>query len=381
MQVINSRHFIDIAYLFREYGGRYLDNHTLCVDQLKAFHAISACRTSAMGGHLQRCNYCDHQRIAYNSCRNRNCNKCQYTKQLVWIDKLKSNLPVCPYFHIVFTIPSQLHTLFYLNQRTCYNLLFKAASQTLRKLAANPKFLGAQTGAVAVLHTWGQALTYHPHIHMLIPAGGLSMDGMEWVKAKRNFFLPVKVLSKVFRGLMWSLVENQINVGKIRLPDGLELASITEQLYAKNWHVYSKKSLVGPQAVVQYLGKYTHRVAISNSRLVSSQDGKITFRCKDYRTGQANGLHTLDAQEFIARFMRHVLPGGFYKIRYYGLLASSNGKQRLRCFALINKPLPLALLQGLTARQVYKIVPGKDSDACPKCKKGRLMPHTILDPV
>ena len=381
MEVINSRHPIDIAQLFREYGRQFLDTHTLCVDQLKAFNAISACRTSAMGGHLQGCNYCDHQRIAYNSCRNRHCNKCQYTKQLVWVDKLKSNLPVCPYFHVVFTIPSQLHTLFYFNQRTCYNLLFQAASQTLGKVAANPKFLGAQPGAVAVLHTWGQALTYHPHIHMLIPAGGLSMDGMEWVKAKRNFFLPVKALSKVFRGLMWSLLEKQINLSKVRLPDGVALATLKGQLYAKNWHVYSKKSLAGPQAVVQYLGKYTHRVAISNSRLVSNKDGKITFRWKDYRIGQANGSLSLDAQEFIARFMRHVLPGGFYKIRYYGLLAATNGKQRLRCFALINKPLPLALLQGLTAKQVFKIVTGKDSDACPKCKKGRLMPHTILDPV
>lgn len=381
MEVINSRHPIDIAQLFREYGRQFLDTHTLCVDQLKAFNAISACRTSAMGGHLQGCNYCDHQRIAYNSCRNRHCNKCQYTKQLVWVDKLKSNLPVCPYFHVVFTIPSQLHTLFYFNQRTCYNLLFQAASQTLGKVAANPKFLGAQPGAVAVLHTWGQALTYHPHIHMLIPAGGLSMDGMEWVKAKRNFFLPVKALSKVFRGLMWSLLEKQINLSKVRLPDGVALATLKGQLYAKNWHVYSKKSLAGPQAVVQYLGKYTHRVAISNSRLVSNKDGKITFRWKDYRIGQANGLLSLDAQEFIARFMRHVLPGGFYKIRYYGLLAATNGKQRLRCFALINKPLPLALLQGLTAKQVFKIVTGKDSDACPKCKKGRLMPRTILDPV
>lgn len=272
MEFINSRHSLDIAYLFRTYGGWYLDNHTLCLDQLKAFHSISACRTLAMGGHLQRCNYCDHQRNAYNSCGNRHCNKCQYTKQLVWIDNLKSNLPVCPYFDMVFTIPCQLHTLFYLNPRTCYNLLFKAASQTLRKVSANPKFLVAQTGAVAVFHTWGQALTYHPHIHMLISAGGLSMDGMDWVNAKRNFFLPVKVLSKVFRCVMWSLVESEINVGKMRLPDGLELASLKEQLYAKNWHLYSNKSLAGPQAVVQYLVKYTHRVAISNNRLVSSQD-------------------------------------------------------------------------------------------------------------
>lgn len=381
MKAINSRHRLDVAQLFREYGRQFLDSHTLCVAQRKAFKAICACRTSLMGGHVQGCNLCDHQRIAYNSCRNRNCNKCQYTKQLVWVDKLKSNLPVCPYFHMVFTIPCQLHSLFYLNQRIAYNLLFQASSQTLSKVAANPKFLGAQTGAVAVLHTWGQALTYHPHIHMLIPAGGLSTDGMEWVKAQRNFFLPVKALSKVFRGIMWSLLEKHINLGNIRLPDGLKLATLKKQLYAKNWHVYSKKSLAGPQAVVQYLGKYTHRVAISNSRIVSSTDGKVTFRWKDYRKGSGNRLLTLDAQEFIGRFMRHVLPCGFYKIRYYGLLASANGKQRQQCIALINKPLHVALLQGLSAKQVLKVVTGKDVDTCPKCKKGKMMPRTILEPV
>jgi hypothetical protein len=260
--------------------------------------------------------------------------------------------------------------------------LFNAASQTLKKVALNPKFLGAETGAVAVLHTWGQALTYHPHIHMIVPAGGLSADGVEWIRAGKKFFLPVKVLSKVFRGVMWSLLQKQIAQGNIRLPDDVTLiAVLKKQLYEKNWNVYTKNSLAGPQSVVQYLGKYTHRVAISNSRIVSIDRAEVTFRWKDYRKGLHNQLLTLEAEEFIGRFMRHVLPSGFYKIRYYGLLAAANRIKRQKCMALINKPQHVALLTGLSAKQVIKVVTGKDPDTCPKCKKGKMLPHTILDPV
>ena len=382
MRPVNQRHPLDVARIFKEYGGSFMDKQNLCPDQLKAFMAISQCRTEAMGGHVEGCNQCGHQRISYNSCRNRHCNKCQYTKQLIWVDKLKSNLPVCRYFHMVFTIPSALHKVFYLNQRVCYNLLFQAASQALRKVAQNPKFLGAETGAVAVLHTWGQALTYHPHIHMIIPAGGLSADGVEWVRANKKFFLPVKALSKVFRGLMWSLVEKQVGSGNVSLPDDLTtLAGLKKKLYEKNWNVYVKKSMAGPQSVVQYLGKYTHRVAISNNRIVALDHGKVTFRWKDYRKGLQNRLLTLDAEEFIGRFLRHVLPSGFYKIRYYGLLAAANGAKRQLCITHLDKPSPAPLLQGLSAKEVFKILTGKDPDICPKCNKGKMLPHTILDPV
>lgn len=207
MKAENKRYSLDVATIFNEYGRQFLNTHPLCPDQLKVFNAICGCRTAAMGGHLDRCNKCGHGKIAYNSCRNRHCNKCQYVKQLQWVDKLKGNLPVCRYFHIVFTIPSVLHKLFYLNQRICYDLLFRSAAQTLDKVARNPQFLGAQTGAVAVLHSWGQALTYHPHIHMIVPAGGLSADGVEWIRSKNQFFVPVKALSKVFRGVLWTLLE------------------------------------------------------------------------------------------------------------------------------------------------------------------------------
>jgi len=261
-------------------------------------------------------------------------------------------------------------------------LQLTSTAEVLRKVGNNPNFLGAQTGAVSVLHTWGQALTYHPHIHMLVPAGGLSADGMEWVKSGKKFFLPVKALSLVFRGVLWSMLESKIKSGDIKLPyDMTSIDMLRKSIYTKNWNVYAKKSLAGPEAVVQYLGKYTQRVAISNNRLVSALDGKVTFRWKDYRKGLTNQLLTLEASEFINRFMRHILPAGFYKIRYYGLLASVNAEKRQRCMELMHKPQLVSLLQNLRVKQVLSIMTGQIPDQCPKCKTGKLLPKTILDPV
>jgi hypothetical protein len=216
---------------------------------------------------------------------------------------------------------------------------------------------------------------------MIIPAGGLSADGMEWIKANRQFFLPVKVLSKVFRGVMWSLLEKELGKGSIRLPKELSLATLKKKLYEKNWNVYTKKSLAGPQSVVQYLGKYTHRVAISNNRIVAMEEGKVTFRWKDYRLGQQNRLLTLHAEEFIGRFMRHVLPTGFYKIRYFGLLAASNGDKKQRCVNLLHQTPSVALLQGISVLKVLYIVTGIDPEQCTRCKKGKMILHaTFLPP-
>jgi len=380
MDTVNKRHPLDVAQILKEYGSQFINTHSLCPDQLKAYSAILHCRTSVMGGHIQVCDQCDHQRIAYNSCRNRHCNKCQYIKQLKWVDQLQAKLPVCRYFHMVFTIPAALHKIFYLNQPLCYNLLFKASSQALKKVARNPKFLGAETGAVAVLHTWGQALTYHPHIHMIIPAGGLSADGVEWIRSGKKFFLPVKALSKVFRGVMWSLLEKQIKAGSIRLPEGsVELSKLQSKLYEKNWNVFAKHSLAGPQSVVRYLGKYTHRVAISNNRIKKVENGRVTFSWKNYRANLKTQLLTLDAQEFIGRFFRHILPSGFYKIRYYGLLAAANGSKKQQCMALINKPAHVALFDGLSPIHILKMTTGRDLELCPKCKKGKMITYTILD--
>jgi len=377
----NSRQSLTLAQILNTYGEAFLEKNSLCPEQYKAIKAIRTCRSAQMGGHIHKCKKCNHAKLAYNSCRNRHCNKCQYLKQLVWVDKLKSNLPVCKYFHVVFTIPASLHKLFYLNQRESYHALFTASAQALKKVASNPKYLGAQTGAVSLLHTWGQALTYHPHIHMLVPAGGISEDHSEWIQAKPKYLVPVKVLSKVFRGIIWSLLEKQIMTESIKIPDNNTLAAIKKLVYAKDWNVYAKKALAGPQAVVQYLGKYTHRVAISNSRLVSITRGKITFSWKNYRKGQASANMTLEADEFIGRFVRHILPCGFYKIRYYGWLAAANTKTKVQCTILIGKGMYNAMLAGLNTQQILTIVRGKDPSKCPKCKTGKMMPHTILDPV
>jgi hypothetical protein len=374
METTYKKNTAEVADIVNQYGPEYLEKHRLCPEQQKAYQAIINCRTSFMGGHLQECDQCGHQRPAYNSCRNRHCPKCQYIKQVQWVDKLKAQLPATRYFHLVFTIPSELHKLFYINQKVCYDLLFKAASTTLKQVAANPEFLGAETGAVAVLHTWGQTLTYHPHIHMIVPAGGLSSDQTEWVHAGKKFFLPVKALSKIFRGILCRRIGETISDEAIRLPEGISnFDELKKKLYEKNWNVFSKKAFGGAGSVVEYLGNYTHRVAISNNRIMNLDKGLVTFRWKDYRKALKGQYMELKATEFISRFFHHILPSGFYKIRYYGLLASANSKTKKELiFQLIGKSTYLSTLEGLNGLEVVKMVTGKDLSYCPVCKRGRM---------
>jgi hypothetical protein len=378
MEISNSKK-TEVADILGEYGSAYLTTHRLCPEQQKAYWAILNCRTAFMGGHLQQCDQCGHQRPVYNSCRNRHCPKCQYIKQVQWVDKLKSLLPATRYFHLVFTIPSELHRIFYINQRRCYDLLFKAASTTLKQVGDNPAFLGAQTGAVAVLHTWGQTLTYHPHIHMIVPAGGLSFDQAEWVASGKKFFLPVKALSKIFRAILCRIIGEHIDAGMIKLPDGLSgFAELNKKLYEKNWHVFSKKAFGGANSVIRYLGEYTQRVAISNSRIIKLEKGMVSFRWKDYRKSLQGKYMKLKAEEFISRFLRHILPNGFYKIRYYGLLASANSIAKKEVvFQLIGKTIYLSSLEGLNGLEVLQLVVGTDLSWCPKCKKGRMISQTL----
>jgi hypothetical protein len=381
MKASNQRHPQDVASILDQYGEQFVNSHQLCGDQLKAIKAIKSCRTAAQGGHVDRCDHCHHTQVSYNSCRNRHCNKCQYLKQLVWVDKLESRLPICRYYHVVYTLPQCLHKIFYINQRLCYNALFKASAQALAKATANPDYLGVQSGAVSVLHTWGQTLTYHPHIHMLVPAGGLTEDGEEWRYADGKFFVPVKVLSKLFRGILWSLIEQLQRDHKIKLPDGVTMWELKQMVYAKNWHVYIKRPLAGPQSVVKYLGQYTHRVAISNQRIKSIENDQVSFEWKNYRQSGRRQVMDLSAQEFIGRFLRHILPTGFYKIRYYGLLAPANKALKERCVVLLKKTPYTPILEGKTSYEVLYIVTGVDPRVCPYCKEGKMMPHTILDPV
>lgn len=367
---INKRSQLQLADILNEHGDEFIRSHKLCPDQVKAIHDIRSCRTAVLGGHIDKCNHCGHTQLSYNSCRNRHCNKCQYLKQVVWIEKLKSSLPPCRYFHIVFTIPSELHKVFYLNQSLCYDLLFKASAQAVQKAATNPRFLGAHTGGVSLLHTWGQTLAYHPHIHMIVPAGGLSEDHNEWVPSRKKFLLPVRVLSKIYRGIYWSKLEELINDERIRLPDGLNKDQLKHLVYKHEWNVYSKKSMASPHTVVQYLGRYTHRVAISNQRISSISDRKVTFKYKNYlKRGSAQTM-TLEVMEFIRRFVSHILPTGFYKIRYTGILACCHTKLKEIVQQLIGQSQYISLLDGLSAAEVFAVLTGKTPHLCPECKIG-----------
>lgn len=371
----NKRFKTELADILGKYKEKYYHKYCLCPEQAKAYQAIINCRTAKLGGHIESCDHCDYQRQAYNSCRNRHCPKCQSLKQAQWLDKLKANLIPVKYFHIVFTIPRCLHKTFYINQRIAYSLLFSAAAEALKLCAANPKFLGAQAGAVAILHTWGQTLTYHPHIHMLVPAGGLSEDDMEWIHSNNKFFLPVKVLSTLFRGILIKKLSEAVLKNTIRLPfDIPNINELKRRAYAKPWVVYAKNPFTGPDKIIQYLGKYTHRVAISNHRIIEENNGKVTFRYKDYRSKRYHKKMTLSVGDFINRFLMHVLPSGFYKIRYFGILAQCNTQSKLQiCKDLTESDSYLPVLEGLCAYEVYSFVCAKDPSICPVCQKGKLI--------
>ena len=368
----NKRQNVEVADVFNSCLEQITAWQNLCDVQIKALYDITSCRTGNLGGHINTCTHCGFKQQAYNSCHNRHCPKCQFLKQEQWVDKLKGRLIPGRYFHIVFSVPHLLNPLFYINQERCYKLLFDAASEALRNAGQNPEFLGADTGAVAVLHTWGQTLSYHPHIHMLVPGGGLSEDGMEWISAPKKFFVPVKALSKMFRGILVRLLKYHFNENRLKLPDGFpDFLTLKKKLYEKNWNVYSKKALGGVNSVLAYLGRYTHRVAISNNRLVNIENGKVTFRYKNYRKKGRHETITINCREFTRRFLMHILPSGFYKIRYYGILATANIKtKRQQAIALLGKPVWFPILEGLTAYEVYRILSGTDPIRCPKCKKG-----------
>lgn len=371
----NKKQNIELSDIFRSHQEVFLQKQKLCAEQRKAFKAIMQCRTSALGGHIDRCNNCGYTKQAYNSCRNRHCPKCQFVKKAQWIDKLAGNLPPVKHFHVVFTIPACLHKLFYINQKMAYSLLFKAAGNALMQCAKNPKFLGAQVGAVAILHTWGQTLTYHPHIHMIVPAGGLSDDNMEWIPTDKKFFLPVKVLSAVFRGILCKFIDKAIIEGDIKLPiDIVDFKAIKEKCYKTNWVVYCEKPFSCSDSLINYLGNYMHRVAISNNRIIKHQDDKVAFSIKDYKSDGIRKNIKLDAEEFIRRFLQHVLPSGFFKIRYFGFMSLSNMQSKLaKCFELIEKVSFIPVLQGLSALEVWRNITGQDPLCCPKCKIGKMM--------
>jgi len=327
------RERLEVADIFRAHGPawRRAQAGHLSLGQLKVMSAIERCRTAALGGHVARCEDCAHTVIAYNSCRNRHCPKCQGAAAKAWLADREAELLPVPYYHVVFTLPAPIADIAYQNKAAIYAILFKATAETLITIAADPKHLGARIGLTAVLHTWGSALTHHPHVHMIVPGGGISLDGERWVSCRPGFFLPVRVLSRLFRRLFLERLAAAHNAGRLHffgdhapLAERHTFAAHLAPLRKIEWVVYSKRPFGGPQAVLAYLSRYTHRVAIANSRLIASDDNGVTFRWKDYRAkGRARQkVMTLASDEFIRRFLIHVLPGGFHRIRHYGLLAN-----------------------------------------------------------
>ena len=347
-----GRPALEVADIFRVHGPAWREQQAghLSLGQLKVMSAIEQCRTAALGGHALRCETCDHEEISYNSCRNRHCPKCQARAAQRWLEARQADLLPVEYSHVVFTLPEPISAIAYANKATIYRLLFDVAAETLTTIAADPKHLGAQIGATLVLHTWGSALTHHPHVHGIVPGGGISRDKVRWVACRRGFFLPVRVLSRLFRRRFLEELERLHHAGQLQFFGGH--AGLTEAsafsrwlapLRATEWVVYAKRPFAGPEAVLAYLSRYTHRVAISNRRLVAMNNDGVTFRWKDYRA-KGRTRHktmTLSADEFMRRFLSHVLPGGFHRIRHYGLLANAERRVNLaRVRTLLDVPPP-----------------------------------------
>ncbi|MFM1936996.1 MAG: hypothetical protein RI990_1955 [Planctomycetota bacterium] len=329
-----ARPALEVADIFRDHGPAWREANRghVSLGQLKVMSAVESCRTVALGGHVARCenDACGHTTIAYNSCRNRHCPKCQGAAAREWMEEREAELLPVPYFHIVFTLPAPIGDVAHQNKAVVYDLLFKASAETLTTIAADPKHLGARIAITSVLHTWGSAMTHHPHVHMIVPGGGIALDGKSWIARKPGFFLPVLVLSKLFRRLMIEKLIDVHEAGRLRfhgeqagLADRDAFKAFLAPLCKTRWFVYAKRPFAGPRAVLAYLSRYTHRVAISNRRLISADERSVTFKVKDYRI-EGPGRYktmTLDTREFIRRFLLHVLPKGFHRIRHYGLLA------------------------------------------------------------
>ncbi len=347
-----GRPALEVADIFRTHGPAWRQQQAghLSLGQLKVMSAIEQCRTAALGGHALRCDACDHEEISYNSCRNRHCPKCQARAAQRWLEARQADLLPVEYYHVVFTLPEPISTIAYANKAAIYRLLFDVAAETLTTIAADPEHLGAQIGATLVLHTWGSALTHHPHVHGIVPGGGLSADGERWVACRRGFFLPVRVLSRLFRRRFLEELEKLHHAGQLQFfgeHAGLTEASAFNRWLAPlrscEWVVYAKRPFAGPEAVLAYLSRYTHRVAISNRRLVAMNDEGVSFRWKDYRA-KGRTRHktmTLVPEEFMRRFLLHVLPSGFHRIRHYGLLANAGRRANLaRVRTLLDVPPP-----------------------------------------
>jgi len=376
----------EVAEVFRRYGDAYRQQRaaSLSTVQRRVMAAIELCRTAALGGQIEQCDACGHRRICYRSCRNRHCPKCQSLAAADWIRKRHAELLDCEYFHVVFTVPQEIAAIAYQNKRVLYGILFRAAAETLCTIAADPKHLGAAIGFFSILHTWGQNLLHHPHLHCVVPGGGLSPDGDRWVCCRSGFFLPVRVLSRLFRRLLLEHLEKAFHSRKLqffnsleRLRNRQEFARYLAPVRKTEWVVYAKPPFAGPQQFLDYVGRYTHRVAISNHRLLDIEAGQVRFQWKDYRRGNKHKTMTLSAEEFIRRFLLHTLPDGFQRIRYYGFLGNRYRKEKLcRCRQLLSMASPAEPPSQSTAskdyRDRYEELTGSSLRQCPVCHHGHM---------
>ena len=361
----------EVADIVRAAGDSFVEKNRsrLTWQHLRVLRAIERCRTAALGGHLDQCSRCGRQAISYNSCRNRHCGKCQTNARDKWLSDREKELLNVPYVHVVFTLPHQLSPLALANKSVLYDLLFRASAATLLEIAADPKHLGVEIGFMSVLHTWGQNVLHHPHAHVVIPAGGLSLDHQRWIHPRYAFFLPVKVLSRVFRGKFTAGLKRAFRKSRLAFPGSLQpleneraFRSFLRSLFRQDWVVYAKPPFGGPQHVLHYLARYTHRVAISNHRLVNFADGQVTFRWKDYAHGSKQKLMTVTAEEFLRRFLLHVLPHGFVRIRFFGFLAN---RRRAALLPLCQQLLGQQAVQNRTLAG-HSVTP-PTSWLCPTC--------------
>jgi len=373
----------ELAGIFRQYAPAYRANHRVTYAQDRVIDAVVNCRTAALGGHVEECDQCPYTRISYNSCRNRHCPKCQSLARAKWVEARRAELLPVEYFHIVFTIPEQLARIAFHNRKVVYDILFRATAETLTTIARDPQHLGAEIGFFAVLHTWGQNLLHHPHLHCVVPGGGLSADGERWVSSKPGYFLCVNVLSRLFRRLFLEQLRTAFRKGKLRFFG--ELTELRKQacfkgylapLQEAEWVVYAKAPFGGPRQVLDYLGRYTHRVALSNERLLDVKNGQVTFQWKDYRAKgrEKSRVMTLESEEFIRRFLIHVLPRGFQRIRFFGLLSNRNRKASLaQCRGLLAVATADLLPNPDEYRPLRQPVTEESVRCCPGCGKGKMI--------
>jgi hypothetical protein len=379
---------LELADILRQYAQEYVENHGLTsARQRGILKAIQLCRTAALGGHVEECDACGHREISYNSCRNGNCPKCQAAARAQWLEARQGELLPVEYFHLVFTIPEEFDLIALQNKKTVYGILFRAAADTLCQAAKNPKHLGAEIGFFGLLHTWGQTICHHPHVHFVIPGGGLSADKTKWISAPKGFFLPVEILKIVFRGKFIDFLKRAYGRGELvfhnaveRLANPKAFEAHLDKASKHEWYVHVKPPFGGPEQVLKYLARYTHRVAISNQRLVSMEDGKVTFRWKDYADHNRVKLMTLSVFEFIRRFLLHVLPRGFNRIRYYGFLSPRKRQASLDlCRDLLTEPEDSPSYQDCQIEN--HSTPEEDKrKRCPICKEGFMVVIEELDP-